>query len=305
MKLQNKKMKLSVLLIATLIIGLATYVYSEQTGLKNVASAETTQELALTRPAFSADATAMSTFLNQEAGMAIWLNDTAYAPLSLNAAKGVITAPENVTSDYVIGSIPLQAVGFSSDDSPHAFVHRSGWIVVYWLKINTANPSTTGWLGKTFPLYGDTHHTWYDKSSHLLDDNLLNYALVLLCQALSVPSSGAQYYHFQYPSATKLEIAIRSALANGGPGTATFNIKIPSTLTMDEQSWSCYISYGGSVKIDQTTIPVSGGRSYGDIATSPSNPLTPDVWHTVTITASTSSGYSSDITTFGLIMLYH
>jgi hypothetical protein len=298
MKLGNKKLRISILLIATLIVGLAVYIYSENTGLKSIASAETNQELALTRPTFSADVAASSSFLNEEAGFAIWLNATAYAPFTpsqMNAAKSVITNPENVTSDYVIGSISLQAVGFSTDDSPHCFVHRSGWIVVYWLKVNTANPSTTGWLGKTFPLFKNSLHTWYDKDSHALSDNLLHYALVLVCQALTVDPSSAQYYHFQYPSAKTLELAIKTA-KNGE--TKTFNIKVPGTLTIDERSWSYYPDWSGYLNIDTTQICSGFERQYGGLQIT-STVLTPDLWHTITI-----NGGGGD-TTAGIIILYH
>lgn len=289
-------MKISVLLIATLIVGLAAYVYSENTGSKSIVSAETNQVLALTRPMFSTDAAVATSFLNQEAGMAIWLDATASAPLSLSAAKGVITLPENVTSDYVIGSIPLQAVGFTSDDYPHAFVHQSGWVVVYWLKVNNANPATTGWLGKTYPMYVDSHHSWYDKSNHLLNDNLLHYALVLLCQQMSISSSGAQYYHFQYPAATKIEIAIKSAPESA---TVTFNLKVPGTVNIDEQSFSWEGDGTGNWKVGTTQIISASGRQYGDFS-----PLLNDtVWHTVSITSGWD--YGSGYATLAIILLYH
>jgi len=305
MKLQNKKMELSVLLIAALIVGLAAYVYSENIGSRSIASAETSQVLALARPMFSADATAATSFLDQEAGMAIWLDATGSAPLDLNGAKGVITLQENVTSDYVIGSIPLAAVGFSSDDYPHAFVHKSGWIVVYWLRVNVKNPSTTGWLGKTFPMYKDSLHTWYDKGSNLLNDNLLHYALTLICQQYSISSAGAQYYHFQYPAATKLEMAIKTC-EGPGPGsmTVTYNVKVPSTVNIDEQSYSFYCTRGSSsINVDTTVIVTTpgGGRYYGDFS-----PLLNDtIWHVVGTTHGGSYDYGDIYATSCILLLYH
>lgn len=301
MKLQIKKMKLSVLLIAALIVGLAAYVYSENIGSRSIASAETSQVLALARPMFSADATAATSFLDQEAGMAIWLDATGSAPLDLNVAKGVITLQENVTSDYVIGSTPLAAVGFSSGDYPHVFVHKSGWIVVYWLNY----PSTTGLLGKTFPMYKDSLHSWYDKDNHLLNDNLLHYALTLICQQYSISSAGAHYYDFQYPAATTLEMAIKTS-EGLGPGslTVTYNMKVPSTVNIDEQSFSFYCTRSSSsINVDTTVIITTpgSGRYYGDFS-----PLLNDtIWHVVSTTKGGSYDYADQYATCCILLLYH
>lgn len=302
MKLENKKLKIGILLIAALMVTTGIFVIWMNVGPKNAGLAEGNQEFSLVRPAFAQSMAAQTTLLSQEAGMAIWLNATANAPLNLNAAKSVMQPVENATSDYVVGSIPLQSVGFTSDDNPHCFVDVSGWIVVYYLKVNiNANPSTTGWLGKMFPLYKDSNHVWYDKDTHQLNDNLLHYALGVVCQALSVNPSGAQYYHFQYPSATTLEIAIKTA---PGAGKATFNINIPGSFIIDEQSWSYYSYGGGDFKIDSTSIVHGGegGRAYGDIPSNP-NPLSSDVWHEVYLDETVTNGWG--YTTGAIIVLYH
>jgi hypothetical protein len=308
MKLENGKLKMSVLIITTLIVSLMAYTYLANTSQKSFASVTASHELALVPPAFAADLTAEASFLNQEAGMAIWLNATAFGPFSqaqMNAAKSVIKLPENETSEYIIGSIPLATVGFGSNDYPHCFIHVSGWVVIYWLKVNPANPpSTAGWLGKTFPLFHDSNHDWYDINTHLLSDNLLHYSMTLVCGQLGISASSAQYYHFQYPAATKLEIAIKSV---GDGGTDTFNLKIPGTSIIDEQSFSVYFNDpgygGGTFKIDTTQIASGYGRFYGDISSDP-NLLSPDIWHTVTITAA-RSGLGRTFTNAAIILLYH
>lgn len=306
----KNKLKISILLIATLIVGLAAYVCLENAGPKSIISVEATLDLNLTHPTFSPTVAATATFLSQEAGMSIWLNATASAPLSLTAVKNVMQ-PSNIevmTSDYIIGSIPLTAVGFSSDDYPHCFVDTNGWIVIYYLKVNIANPSTTsGWVGKMFPMFKDTLHVWYDKDTHQLSDNLLHYSLVLVCQALSsagptVDPSSAQYYHFQHPNAKTLEIAIKTA--EGAGVTKTFNVKIPSNITIDERSWSYYDvgggTWGGWWNIDTTQIYSGSDRHYGSIT---EGVLTSDIWHTVTLNA--ASVYGTTYTTAAIILLYH
>lgn len=297
MKPISSRLKIALVLtsILTLIVPLTFYLNNSSSG--NTALAEATQELALTPPGILESTPGIAVVLDTEAGMSIWLNATKYAPLSLSAARNAMVNVEANTSDYVVGSISLQAVGFTSDDYPHCFVHKTGWIIVYYLKINTQNPQTTGWIGKVFPMFKNSLWTWYDSSSHTLNDNLLHYSLVLISSQIpGIPSiAGAQYYHFQNPSATSLELAVKSTTA-----TSTFNINIPSSLSIDERSWSYYSDAGyGSFKIDTTTIYSGAGRHYGGPEiTAPV--LSPDVWHTITV--ATSYGY---LTTACLIILYH
>jgi hypothetical protein len=277
-KLENKKLKIGILLIAVLLASLSAYVYWGNAGPKSTISAEANQDLALMRPTFSPDATIMATFLSQEAGIAIWLNRTDQAPLDLNAAKNGMVNVENATSEYVIGSLkftPNQywTVPISSDDYPHCFVHKSGWIVVYYLKVNTQNTGTTGYLGKIidWPYYTNTGK---------LDSNLLSEGMSYMAYTTLLKSTtGEQYFHFQYPSATKLMFAVKHA-PNGSQ--QSFNIKIPSTSTMSEESWSCYSTgYGGyTFKIDSTQVSAGSGRNYGDI---PDDLLSADYWHTIYI----------------------
>lgn len=271
--------------------------YWQSLGVRTVPLAEGKQELTLTRPNFPSGASIMETTLDQEAGMSIWLNATDKAPLNLITAQNAMVNVEANTSNYVVGSISLQSLGFVSDEWPHCFVHKDGWIVVYYLKVNPANPSTTGWVGKMIVL---SSSDWYDLTSHQLKDTLLHKALVSISSQLGKSdTSDAQYYHFQYPSATTLELAIKSA---GDSETQTFNIRVPSSFTIDERSWSFYSQRGGSWKIDVTQINSTTGRSYG--GTEITLPvLTPDLWHTVTVSA--SYNYYGNFAVVCIIILYH
>jgi hypothetical protein len=302
MKLQNKKFEISLLLIATLIVGLTVYIYSENAGPKGIVSAEANQGLALTHPTFPADVTAATSFLNQEAGMAIWLNATAYGPFSssqMTSVKSAMVYVENSTPTYVIGSLSDNGGIPNSDDYPHCFVYQSGWIVVYYLKVNTLNPGTTGWIGKIID--------WGQYTNKKLNGNYLSEAMNYMATTiLGIPSAfvtaNEQYFHFQYPSATKLMIAIKGIEAY----TATFNINIPSNATIYEYSWSCNGVGGGyTFKIDTTTISAissssGAGRHYGGPEIT-STILTQDVWHTISIS---SDGYSGDYAYVCLLLLY-
>jgi len=253
--------------------------------------------MSLTKPVFLSGGGA-ATYLEQEAGIAYYINTTG--PLNLNTAKSAMVNIENITSDYVIGS--LAPSGFSSDDYPHCFVHKDGWIVVYYLKINLANPETTGWLGKIID-WSDPDPVSDPITSNLLCDGLYYIAT----QTLGISITNAKYYHFQYPTATKLLFAIKhvAAIAGGGSQTATFNIKIPDTFTMHERSWSCYstshVSY--TFKIDTDTISSGSDRHYGGPEITEVI-LGPNIFHTISISTA-STPYSNQHAYVCLMLLYH
>lgn len=287
----SKKVKIGVICTAILLLSLAL-VYLSGPSFRNTPVAEGAQELTLKSPTFPSSMSPLVSTLTQEAGMSIWLNATNSAPLSLIAAKSAMVNIENATSSYVVGSIDLTSKGFGSDEWPHCIVFANGWIVVYYLKINPANPSTTGWIGKMIAL---SSSDWYDTSAHKLNDNLLHYSLVKIASLLSIfDTTGVQYYNFQDPLATTLQISIKY----GANQAATFNIKVPSTLTVDEYSWSFYGWSGSNFYIDTTQIVSASGRVYGGTQIT-SAVLTPDIWHTVTLNA----GYYGAAVC--ILILYH
>lgn len=286
-------MKTSILLIAILTASFGGYFIWASVGPRNSALTEAKQEFILVHPAFAESVAASTTFLNQEAGITLWLNATASAPLDTKAAMNAMVNIEINTSDYVLGSLSDNGNIASSDDYPHCFVHKSGWIVVYYLKPNTQNPDNTGWLGKIID--------WGQYSNNNLNGNFLSEGMYYMAQTiLGLSTTGEQYFHFQYPSATKLLIAIKHA-RDPPQGVvinpATFNIKIPNTIaTLYEISWSCYYSdfrYGYTFKVDASTISAIPGsifhsylnRYYGDI---PDSVFSRDVPHTVSILAGNS-----------------
>jgi len=285
----NKWIKIGSILAMLVLASSALYFYSRNANLNSDVYAESNQEISLTKPAFLAGGGA-ATYLEQEAGMAYYVNTTG--PLNLNTAKNAMWNVENITSDYVIGSLKWGSI--SSDDYPHCFIHKDGWIVVYYLKINLANPSTTGWLGKIID-WSDRDPVSDPITSNLLYDGLYYIAT----QTLGISITNAKYYHFQYPTATKLLFAIKHA---GNGQTATFNIQLPDTLTIHERSWSCYNGPGGTYtfKIDSNTISSGSGRHYG--GTEITEVILGSGTHTVSISASDSI-YGNDAYVC-LILLY-
>jgi hypothetical protein len=115
-----------------------------------------------------------------------------------------------------------------------------------------------------------------------------------------VSSTGAEYYHFQYPNATTLLLAIKHA---SDDSNATFNIEVPSAIgTVYEESWSCYSTIEpGIFQIDGNTICSSPGsrspspmstnsRQYGGTELS-YEIISRDVFHTVSIEANPGSTF--------------
>jgi hypothetical protein len=268
--LENRKLKMGVLLIALLMVTLGVYVIWANVGLNSTGLAESKQEFSLVHPAFAQSVTAATTFLDQEAGISIYLNTGS--SVSINAVSPILTSIENQTSDWIIGSVPLG--GFSSSEYPHCFVSKSGWFVVYYLR---ATPQNMAYASKMI--------TWAfpaDVNSPLNQSKLLQ-ALIIVCTPLGIPTTNSKYYDFQYPSATNLLIVAKTTIS-GSP--ATFNIKIPGSATVYEQSWShknYHTGYGDSFKIDQTLIdsPPVTGVTVGMIAFLPTNYLAPDMFHVV------------------------
>lgn len=268
MKLKNKKLRISVLLIATLIAAFGVYVIWANVSPKNIGLSEAKQEFSLAHPAFAQSMAAATTFLDQEAGMSIYLNTGS--TININTLPSVIINIENKTSDWVIGSVNLGS-GFVSSDYPHCFVQESGWIVVYYLKATSQN---TAYVSKMI--------VWKSNSESFtagspLDDDKLKQGLGDICTPLGIPTTNEKYYDFQYPSATNLLITVKTTVS---ASPATFNIEIPGTgVNVLEQSWShrngYYVGDESFFKINGKTFD-DGIVTYGNVTSYDELPLIQD-----------------------------
>jgi hypothetical protein len=277
--MKNKNFKISILLIAILMATFGAYVIWTNIGPKNIGLSEAKQEFSLVHPEFAQSVAAATTFLDQEAGMSIYLNTGS--AININALPSVVINIENKTSDWVIGSVNLGS-GFTSSDYPHCFLHVSGWIVVYYLKATSQN---TAYVSKMIVWKSNTEGL---TANSPLDDDKLKQGLDAICTPLGIPTANAKYYDFQYPTATTLLIAVKTTVSTT---PATFNIEIPSTgVNVSEQSWShrngYYTSDGSYFKIDgqqfdlgsPTTVTVA---SYGELPLIQNNPLATGSYHTI------------------------
>jgi hypothetical protein len=288
--LKNRKLKISVLLIATLVATVGIYGIWANVGPKSTGLAGDNSRFSLVRPAFAQSMDPGTTFLDQEAGIAIWLNATADSPLNLTTVQTKMAGNlEQNTSDYIIGSIAVP--GLDTDYYPHCFVHKSGWIVVYY---PNTDPTSKAISLHTYDYYNINWTT----DAGTLETNFLMQALNYTCQNVTQKTSidNAEYYNFEYPNATAIMIAAKTA---GNGGTGMFNFLIPSSFTIDEASWSFYSPQGGSWHMDGNASIHNTGIAHGSISS-----ITTDQYHNVTVSGDTNYLYHN-WATVGIIVLYH
>jgi len=266
--MENRKMKMGVLLFAILVCGfLGVYFYVGGGGRSNLV-ANGGHTYLLVSPAFAQSASSETTFLEEESGMTIYVD--VGRSLDLEVAKTVYRTIEKETANYTVGSIALDDLPESED--VHCFVHKDGWIVVYYLK---AEP-----IGKIID--------WNYWSGGKLTKNKLEVGLEKMANALGASVTGAKYYHFQYPYANKCMIIIETLL---GYGEDSFNITIPGEFAVYERSWSHYAEYLGYqgvsyFKIDGSiinSITIAGQTKYGQLTAAQ---LSPNVVHIVSVSGS-------------------
>jgi len=227
----------NILVLLILLVVLFTCLYINNVSKDNAIGDEE-EEYLFVRPVFAQTASE-STFLEQEAGMSIYMK--ANETIDLSKAKTVFKYIEKETSEYIVGSMSLPDL--PETDDVHCFVHRDGWIVVYYLKDEP--------IGKIID--------WNYYSGGRLTKTKLQIGLENMAIALGLSVSNAKYYHFQYPYADKWVIIIE--VWEGGDGEDSFRIKVPSSFTIYERSWVHNTKYG----------------------TLTSGELTPDVFHTVRV----------------------
>jgi len=222
MKVDNRKMKVRALLAAILVFGfIGAYFYANNGRQGNEILSETGQTYLFVNPVLAQSSTTGTTFLEQEAGMTIYVNTGA--SIDLSTAKSVYKTIEKETSEYIVGSLSLPDL--PETDDVHCFVHKDGWIVVYYLKAES--------ISKIID--------WNYYSGGKLTKTKLQLGLEKMGLALNTTTTDAKYYNFQYPYANKWMIIIE---IQDGQGTDSFNLKIPSEFTFYERSWTHNTAYG-------------------------------------------------------------
>jgi hypothetical protein len=177
-------------------------------------------------------------FLDAEAGISAYTN--VGEEIDLEKAKAAFRTIEYETDEYIVGSVPLP--DYPEYEDVHAYVHKDGWVVTYYLKDKP--------VGKIID--------WKDYSTdEKIIGTKLEDGLSVACNAAGVPIRNIKYYDFRYPNADKLMIV---ADAQWTEGTDTFNIKLPSDFVFYDRSYShyAYDSGGSTMKIDGNEISSLG-----------------------------------------------
>ena len=177
-------------------------------------------------------------FLDAEAGISAYTN--VGEEIDLENAKAAFRTIEYETDKYIIGSVPLP--DYPEYEDVHAYVHKDGWVVAYYLKDKP--------VGKIID--------WKDYSTdEKIIGTKLEDGLNIACNAAGVPIRNIKYYDFRYPNADKLMIV---ADAQWTEGTDTFKIKLPSDFVFYDRSYSHYTydSDGSTMKIDGNEVSSLG-----------------------------------------------
>jgi len=213
-----------------------------------------------------AQANSPAAFLQTEAGMSAYVKTNE--AIRLDLIKSAFTIIEDQTADYIIGSTSYNT---------HMYIHKDGWIVVYYF---AADP-----INKILDVSGKTTTKLENVISQTATKGNLTYDTI-------------KFYHFKYPNATKMKFITKS---NG-----VFDLTIPANVEVYERGWSvecsanfyCYtsesvFSVNGQV-IATTRANVSGNLT--------SQQLLTDYKNNVSITQQTNT--SPDYARFTLLLLY-
>ena len=252
----------------------------------------------LAKPAFAQ--TDGASFLEQEAGISAYTN--VGRSIDLAKAKTVFRTLERETSEYVIGSVPIP--DYPETEDVHAYVHKDGWIVSYYLSSEPA-AKIVDWSN-----YGEDEK---------MEGTKLDVGMLIVGGTAGVPVRDAQYYDFRNPDSNRLMIiteAVWSAELDSGVNEEMFKINLPGDFVFYERSYS-HCNNGASdnnsgssyMYINEEKIAEIKGRftTYGL--------LTPvqlflDIDHTIKVVGQYSSGgwggyWKNSCPTYGAIVLIY
>ena len=194
--------------------------------------------LSLVKPAFAQ--TSAGSFLQGEAGIAAYVNTGSI--IDPSTAKSVFKIIEMETAEYIIGSVSVEHDDYDSGidwtHDVHAFVHKDGWIVTYYLKSEPVSK-----------MIGYKYH-----ASGALNTNYLTEGLTRIGSTFGIAITNPKYYHFQYPGANRITKIVGS----------DYKVKIPGNFQVFEVSlaWGHMKSYyetahigGDSISLSQQSDP--------------------------------------------------
>lgn len=249
-------LRLSIALVALVLLQLLIWRFDSST---QTSTAPT--NIRLKAPAFisianAADEAVLST-IGDEAGTAAWYQ--ASSPINLALIRSKYRTIERETSDYLLGSVPLE--NYAETEDVHLYVHKDGWLLAYYLE---TEPS-----GKIFDWKA------YKASNGATATTKLENVIAFILGTAEVTFTEAQFYDFRYPNATHIMLIVED---NSGENDS-FTVNLPNSFGYSERSWFiaeyCRIFLNGTKlgEADNDTTNTQG-------VLSPTQ-LPPNVLHTI------------------------
>lgn len=151
-----------------------------------------------------------------DAGISAYFN--AGEPINLALVVPIYRTIEISTTEYIIGSVPVQ--GYPESEDVHAYVHVDGWVMAYYSRVDPV-AKIFHWRG--YPNPGNTIGT------------KLEMTLEAVATAAQVFYPGPTFYDFRYPNASRMML-IAETYWDGND----FYVTLPSSFTFYERSWGLY-----------------------------------------------------------------
>lgn len=259
-----------IVLVGFIILGIGGSLPTSRTPPESSQISQGTQGFLLAPPAYAQGAP-QGSLRTSEIGISAYV-DTGQE-INLASAEALFRVKEDSSADYIVGTIEL--AGLSQDLWPHAYISKTGWILVYYPSIDPASKMVQ----------------WYGYQRDVISTTTLRDGLISLSRNLALDVGKVdvdlRYYDFRYPSATKLLVVVDTTDA-----THTFSYTIPQDLSVLGASFSHYANNVNSYysntpastsKVDSSVIASTGAGTYTMWGALQANYLTPGSTHRVDI----------------------
>lgn len=252
-----------------------------------VATDGTAKSLSLQKPVGEG-----TSFLEEEAGISAYTN--IGQTIDLAKAKGAFRTIERETDEYIVGSVPLP--DYAETEDVHAYVHRDGWIVTYYLKEEPA-AKIVDWNN-----YGE---------DEAIKGTKLEVGITIVCSEAEVLIGEVEYYDFRYPDANKVMIVADAVWSGTTLTSDSFQIKLPSDFIFYERSYSHCNKGGGYTSymyLDEREISrASVSQDLTQYGLLSSLQLSIDVFHTIEVIPGRYGAPFSNVSfpAFGAIVLIY
>jgi len=265
----RNKFGLKVLAISIALVmvasGVAMYGYSGIEGGEGISESKGGKGvISLVAPPFigvagAAEAAGGDAFPEDEAGISAYVNISH--EIDLEKAKGAFKSIETANETYIIGQIALD--GYDPEYvAPHAYVHKDGWIVTYYLK-NEPSSKIMQWNGYdggkiTTTTLADTIKKVCDSIQSKYDPPGTLYNLI---------KDNVSYYDFEFPNANRMMLITEWVEGGEGKQSDQFNLTVPTECELYEASWSHYCHTPSNGAITSSEVSITDSIDYYPVYT--------------------------------------